>query len=88
MSGGSGGKSGAREGGPQRAQAQEQVEKCDPKILELLVCPLSKKHLEYDEGKQELVSRTAGLAFPIKDGIPIMLVDHARQLDDDGPLAR
>jgi uncharacterized protein len=54
----------------------------DSKLLELLVCPLTKEPLEYDEKTQELISRRAGLAFPIRDGIPIMLVDEARTLDD------
>ena len=54
----------------------------DPKLLELLVCPLTKAPLEYDADAQELISRQAGLAYPIRDGIPIMLLDEARQLDD------
>lgn len=53
----------------------------DPKLLEILVCPISKTALIYDRQKQELVSKAAGLAFPIRDGIPIMLVDEARALD-------
>ena len=53
----------------------------DPKLLEILVCPLTKKPLRYDAAKQELISDAAGLAYPIRDGIPIMLVDEARQLD-------
>jgi uncharacterized protein YbaR (Trm112 family) len=53
----------------------------DPKLLEILVCPVSKTALIYDRQKQELVSKAAGLAFPIRDGIPIMLVDEARALD-------
>jgi uncharacterized protein YbaR (Trm112 family) len=53
----------------------------DPKLLEILVCPLTKGPLEYDRQAQELISRQAGLAFPIRDGIPIMLVDEARGLD-------
>jgi uncharacterized protein YbaR (Trm112 family) len=52
----------------------------DPKLLELLVCPLTKLPLTYDAAKQELVSEKAGLAYPIRDGIPIMLVDEARKL--------
>lgn len=55
--------------------------KADPKLLEILVCPLTKTPLEYDAARQELVSRQAGLAFPIRDGIPIMLVDEARKLE-------
>lgn len=54
--------------------------KADPKLLEILVCPLTKTPLEYDAAQQELISRQAGLAFPIHEGIPIMLVDAARKL--------
>ncbi|MGH6768486.1 MAG: Trm112 family protein [Xanthobacteraceae bacterium] len=53
----------------------------DPKLLELLVCPLTKGPLEYDREKQELISRSAKLAYPIRDGIPIMLPEEARRLD-------
>ena len=53
----------------------------DPKLLEILVCPLTKTSLDYDASRQELVSRAAGLAFPIRDGIPIMLPEEARKLD-------
>lgn len=53
----------------------------DPKLLEILVCPLTKTTLEYDRDKQELISRAAKLAYPIRDGIPIMLADEARRLD-------
>ncbi len=56
----------------------------DPKLLEILVCPLTKGPLRYDRERQELVSEQAGLAYPIRDGIPIMLVDEARRLDDGG----
>ena len=52
----------------------------DPKFLEILVCPLTKTKLEYDEENSELISKEAGLAYPIRDGIPIMLVDEARKL--------
>lgn len=52
----------------------------DPKLLEILVCPLTKSTLSYDKAKQELVSEKAGLAYPIRDGIPIMLADEARKL--------
>ncbi len=55
----------------------------DPKLLDLLVCPLTKQTLRYDRGRQELVSEAAGLAYPIRDGIPIMLVDEARELGQD-----
>ena len=54
----------------------------DPKLLELLVCPLTKARLDYDAEHQELVSRSARLAYPIRDGIPIMLPDEARKLAD------
>ena len=54
----------------------------DPRLLELLVCPLSKTPLRYEEKAQELISEAAGLAFPIRDGVPIMLVDEARKLDE------
>lgn len=54
----------------------------DPKLLEILVCPLTKTSLDYDAERQELISRAAGLAFPIRDGIPIMLADEARELSD------
>ena len=57
----------------------------DPKLLEILVCPLTKGTLRYDQGANELVSEQAGLAFPIRDGFPIMLVDEARSLDGDAP---
>lgn len=54
----------------------------DPKLLEILVCPLTKATLEYDAEKQELISKQARLAYPIRDGIPIMLPEEARQLPD------
>jgi uncharacterized protein len=57
----------------------------DPKLLEILVCPLTHGPLEYDAEAGELISRQAGLAFPIRDGIPIMLVDEARPLDQPRP---
>lgn len=52
----------------------------DPKLLEILVCPLTKSTLEYDAQAGELISRQAGLAFPVRDGLPILLVDEARRL--------
>ena len=55
--------------------------KLDPKLLEILVCPLTKTPLDYDAERQELISRAAGLAYPIRDGIPIMLPEEARKLD-------
>ncbi len=54
----------------------------DPKLLEILVCPLTKETLEYDFARQELISRSAKLAYPIRDGIPIMLPEEARPLTD------
>jgi uncharacterized protein YbaR (Trm112 family) len=53
----------------------------DPKLLEILVCPKTRGSLEYDAARQELISRSAKLAYPIRDGIPIMLPDEARPLD-------
>ncbi len=53
----------------------------DPKLLEILVCPVTKGPLRYDREKQELISEKAGLAYPIRDGIPIMLADEAREID-------
>ena len=55
----------------------------DPRLLEILVCPLTKGPLVYDRAAQELLSAQAGLAYPIRDGIPIMLADEARPLRDD-----
>ena len=55
----------------------------DPKLLEILVCPLTKTRLHYDREKQELVSKAAGLAFPIRGGVPIMLAGEARELSED-----
>ncbi|MDG1418871.1 MAG: Trm112 family protein [Maricaulis sp.] len=54
----------------------------DPKLLEILVCPVTRTALTYDKAAQELISDSAGLAFPIRDGIPIMLPEEARKLDD------
>ena len=54
----------------------------DPKLLEILVCPVTKGTLEYDRGARELISRKAGLAYPVRDGIPIMLPDEARRLEE------
>jgi uncharacterized protein YbaR (Trm112 family) len=53
----------------------------DPKLLEILVCPVTKTTLEYDSARQELISRAAKLAYPIRDGIPIMLPEEARALE-------
>jgi uncharacterized protein YbaR (Trm112 family) len=55
----------------------------DPRLLELLVCPVTKTRLQYDSARQELISKAAGLAYPIRDGIPIMLPDEARETGRD-----
>lgn len=55
----------------------------DPKLLEILVCPVTRTTLRYDRERQELISDKARLAFPIRDGIPIMLAEEARSLDDE-----
>ena len=57
----------------------------DPKLLEVLVCPVTKGNLRYDEAAQELISDMAGLAYPIRDGIPIMLPEEARALEKTAP---
>jgi uncharacterized protein YbaR (Trm112 family) len=54
----------------------------DPRLLEILVCPVSRGPLVYDRAKGELVSKTARLAYPIRDGVPVMLPEEARALDD------
>jgi len=59
------------------------IDRVDPKLLEILVCPATKQSLDYDRDKQELLSPAARLAFPIRDGIPIMLVEEARSLDEE-----
>ncbi len=56
----------------------------DPRLLEVLVCPLTRGPLDYDREKQELISRKAKLAYPIRDGVPIMLAEEARPLDEAG----
>ncbi len=58
----------------------------DPRLLAILVCPVSKRPLQYDEVRQELISTTARLAFPIRDGVPLLTLDAARHLDDDDPI--
>lgn len=65
---------------PQQADPLEPT-RIDPRLLEILVCPLTKTILEYDAGAQELVSRAAKLAYPIRDGIPIMLPEEARPIE-------
>ena len=66
-----------------KEKSGRQQQRVDPKLLEILVCPVTKSTLEYDEKAQELISRKARLAYPIRDGIPIMLPEEARNLDDD-----
>jgi uncharacterized protein YbaR (Trm112 family) len=63
-------------------EIQERVP-LDPRLLEVLVCPVTKGPLVYDRAANELISRAAGLAYPIRDGIPIMLAEEARRLDTD-----
>ncbi len=58
----------------------------DPRLLDILVCPVTKGPLEYDREHQELISRSAGLAYPIRDGIPVMLESEARRLDEPPPV--
>lgn len=70
----------AADDGNIESPAQEAT-KVDPRLLEILVCPLTKSSLEYDRNRQELISRSARLAYPIRDGIPIMLPEEARQID-------
>ena len=65
-------------------KASDRHYEVDPKLLEILVCPVTMGPLEYDREHQELISRKAGLAYPIREGIPIMLADEARSLDEDG----
>ena len=65
--------------GPRAAAGSE----VDPKLLEMLVCPVTHKPLAYDRERQELISEAAGLAYPIRDGIPIMLEDEARRIEED-----
>ncbi len=60
---------------------QTEPTRIDPRLLEILVCPLTRATLEYDSRRQELISRAAKLAYPIRDGIPIMLPEEARPLD-------
>ena len=67
---------------PDDSSAKSHATQIDPKLLELLVCPLTKGTLRYDAAAQELISEQAKLAYPVRDGIPIMLPDEARRLDD------
>ncbi|RIJ17832.1 Trm112 family protein [Henriciella mobilis] len=65
------------------APTEDAGAKTDPRLLEMLVCPVTRAPLTYDRAKQELVSSKAKLAFPIRDGLPIMLESEARALDED-----
>lgn len=65
------------------AHTKPDIDSVDPRLLEILVCPLTKQPLEYDRARQELISPSAKLAYPIRDGIPIMLVEEARSLEED-----
>ena len=62
--------------------SQDESSRIDPKLLEILVCPLTKGPLRYDAEAGELISEQAGLAYPVRDGIPIMLADEARAIGD------
>jgi uncharacterized protein YbaR (Trm112 family) len=64
---------------------QPEREEVDPLLLQMLVCPLTKQPLHYDREAQELISKSAGLAYPIRNGIPIMLPEEARKLVDAAP---
>ena len=68
-------------GNSERTQPGQDTERIDPRMLELLVCPVTKSTLTYDAAAQELISRQARLAFPIKNGVALMTVDAARHLD-------
>jgi uncharacterized protein YbaR (Trm112 family) len=68
------------EGGKSEGRMSRMI--TDPKLLEILVCPVTRTRLHFDREKQELVSKAAGLAYPIRDGVPIMLASEARQLTD------
>jgi len=70
-----------RTGGDLPEQGGRLAARIDPRLLEILVCPLTKTVLEYDFPNQELISRAAKLAYPIRDGIPIMLAEEARQIE-------
>jgi len=67
---------------PEQPDHEPHSQKVSPKLLEILVCPLTKGRLDYDAAAQELISRSAGLAYPIRDGVPIMIPEEARRLED------
>ncbi len=60
----------------------DRLSNVDPKLLELLVCPLTKGRLSYDRARNELISESARLAYPIRDGVPIMLISEARKIEE------
>ncbi|WP_088342770.1 MULTISPECIES: Trm112 family protein [Rhodomicrobium] len=64
------------------SELADQSNAVDPRLLEVLVCPLTKTNLRYDRERQELISESAKLAYPIREGVPIMLPDEARKLED------
>lgn len=70
---------------PHTEAAPRDPHRVDPKLLEILVCPLTKQPLRLDRERGELVSEAAGLAFPIRQGVPIMLIDEARRIDETDP---
>jgi uncharacterized protein YbaR (Trm112 family) len=70
-----------RDSSADKFESAAEPTRIDPRLLEILVCPLTKTTLEYDSARQELISRSARLAYPIRDGIPIMLPEEARQID-------
>ncbi len=63
------------------SSSEQSAQSVDPKLLDILVCPLTKSRLEFDPVRVELISRAARLAYPIRDGIPIMLPEEARRID-------
>ena len=69
-----------REFDPAPDPAADPTKSIDPRLLEILVCPMTRTRLRYDEAAQELISDSAGLAYPIRDGVPIMLADEAREI--------
>jgi hypothetical protein len=75
----------AAEGKSAMTERKTTAREVDPKLLEILVCPVTKQPLAYDRERQELISKSARLAFPIRDGIPIMLPDEAREIAEDTP---
>jgi uncharacterized protein YbaR (Trm112 family) len=73
----------AEEGRQQAEQPGQDAAEVDPRLLEILVCPRTKANLVYDKARRELISTAARLAYPIRDGIPVMLEDEARPLEDE-----